>query len=612
MKIIKTTVAKLFILFLLIGLVTSCEDYLDKAPDADITDEDVFSRFSTYQGFVEDMYNCIVDVANRDVHGMGNWNWGDDVTGVSSHRMGNFTHNSDYLGQWKNNDSSPFWASPPITTQPGDAGNNRSRRGYWSHGWLGIRKANMALENIDKLLEVSGSGSLEEQRNLILGQSYFFRAYFHFEIMRAWGGIPYINEFLRPDTEMRFPRLSYAETAQEAARDLEAAAELLPDDWDNMETGSTTIGKNEGRITKGAAYGYLGKNWLYAASPLMNGVSTGMYNYNIEYCIKAAEAFAKVIELADNGVYHLVPWTQYSDNFYKTDGSSPWTDEIIFKNPVNGNSHWNQNSEFLGVIGGWGTFASPTQNYVENFGMENGLPIKVKGVGDIPDSGFDPMAPFDNRDPRFYYNILKDGDRLFEAEVPGESNFAQLYVGGRDRLGANSVTGYGHKKFRPLRRNRYDDRLVPTFYLQLPQMRLADVYLMYAEAVNEAYGPNVVPADIPGGLTAVQAVNRVRERAGVPDVDPRFYTTELFREIIRQERAVELAFESHRWYDLRRWYIAHETEYRQIYSLEFDEDHSFFNRVLFTTKPFEMKHYWLPFDVSQVSIYPGFQQNPGW
>lgn len=69
----------------------------------------------------------------------------------------------------------------------------------------------------------------------------------------------------------------------------------------------------------------------------------------------------------------------------------------------------------------------------------------------------------------------------------------------------------------------------------------------------------------------------------------------IFREIIRQERAVELAFENHRWYDLRRWYIAHEKEYKELYALEFDQGHTYFNKVLYQTKTFEMKHYWLPF-----------------
>ena len=244
--------------------------------------------------------------------------------------------------------------------------------------------------------------------------------------------------------------------------------------------------------------------------------------------------------------------------------------------------------------------------------MANGSPIQLKGLGVIPDSGYDPMDPWKDRDPRFYYNILIDREQIVESDDAPRKN-AELYVGGADRSAGSSVSGYGYKKFHHKRRNKYDDGWQTSFYSQCPQMRLADVYLMYAEAVNEAYGPDIVPSDIPGGLTAVQAINIVRARAGVPNVESTFTTNEdLFREIIRQERCVELAFESHRWYDLRRWYIAHEKEYKELYSLDFDKEHTYFKKTLYQTKTFEMKHYWLPFDNSQVSVYPEFYQNPGW
>jgi hypothetical protein len=133
---------------------------------------------------------------------------------------------------------------------------------------------------------------------------------------------------------------------------------------------------------------------------------------------------------------------------------------------------------------------------------------------------------------------------------------------------------------------------------------------MYAEAVNEAYGPS---GSAPGGPAALEAVNMIRQRAGVPPVDARFLVSkESFREIIRQERAVELAFEGHRWYDLRRWYVSHLPQYREKYELQFDKDHTYFKKVLFHTTVFEMKHYWLPFTNDQVTLYPEFKQNPGW
>lgn len=596
--------------FAALALFSSCEDYLDKSPDSDITDADVYQKFVSYQGFVEDIYQCIVDLANRDVHGMSSWNWGDDVVGYNTKRMGDFALNGDYL-TWTDTDVSPFYAGIS-STDNAESGNGRSKRGYWDHGWLGIRKANMAIANIDMLVEPYGSASLEEQKNLILGQSYFFRGYFHFEIMRAWGGVPYIDKALSADEELNYPRLSYAETAEMAALDFEMAAELLPDDWDNTTTGTYTSGNNDGRLTKGAAYAYLGKNLLYSASPLMNGSSTGSYEYNTDLCKRAAVAFAKVIELANQGVYALVDFSEFSNNFYKTDSSAPWTTETIFKNPVYGNSQWNIGQEKLLYCGGWTSYASPTHNYVLNFGMANGLPISVNGVGNIADSGYDESDPWVDRDPRFYYNIVIDGEQIVE-NTSAARQYAEFFTGGSDRVPYSTVTGYGQKKFHHLRRNGYDDGSLSSFYMQCPQMRLADVYLMYAEAVNEAYGATTVPSDITNGLTAEAAINIVRARAGVPAVDSRFTGDKsIFREIIRQERAVEMAFEGHRWYDLRRWYLAHTDEYKKLYSLDFDQEHTYFTPSVYQTKTFEVKHYWIPFQVDQVNIYEGFYQNPGW
>ncbi len=131
----------------------------------------------------------------------------------------------------------------------------------------------------------------QEERNLILGQAYFFRAFFHFNILAAWGGMPYVDKALTPEDKLDWPRLSYLETAKRIAEDLEKAITLLPKSWDDTEAGKKLTG-NTGRVTRGAAYAYLGKNWLYAASPLMNGMQTGDYtSYNVELAKKSGRCF---------------------------------------------------------------------------------------------------------------------------------------------------------------------------------------------------------------------------------------------------------------------------------------------------------------------------------
>lgn len=605
MKLNKTYL--LSALLLSIGFA-SCEDYLDKAVEANITEEDVFKKFVTFNGFVEDMYQCVVDVANRDVHGINYWNWGDDfLPGSRGERMGDFDVKGDYMYALNATDHSVFMGIWGKTDFGG--WNSHPERGYWSHGWMGIRKANIALSKLNELVEPYQGAPLQEQRNLIQGQSLFFRGYFHFEILRAWGGVPYIDRVIDAGSVMREPRLSYWETAERIDRDLAEAAHLLPVDWDLIPTGQITEGENTGRITRGAVYAVQGKNLLYAGSPLMNGTMTGNYTYHTDYCKRAAAAFAKVIELADQGVYQLVPFEEVFGNFYKEDATQPWTKETVFSNTVSQNCAWNHSGDLWPSHGGFDHYVSPTQNYVEYYGMANGLPITDKR------SDFQKSNPFAGRDPRFYRDLFIDGDTIAysQSAVEKEDNIVQLYLGGKHRILNGSQSGYGWHKFRPVRRNGYDDGMSKNFYMTCPKIRLADVYLMYAEAVNEAYGPDVAPSDIPNGITAIEAVNRVRLRSNVPALDDR-YTADIptMRETIRNERAVELAFENHRWYDLRRWYIAHLARYKEKYVLDYDKDHTYFTKKLFLTKVFEMKHYWMPFPTAQVNLYPGFYQNPGW
>jgi len=577
-------------------LTTSCEKYLDKAPEVNITEQDVFSKFTSFQGFVEDLYQNVVDVTLCTDATM-NFNWGDDVICSYQFMVGPSFEKGDYW-IWQTTSRSPFNG----TISGGATQTAKGTKGYWANGWYGIRNANIAISNVNKLI-----AGTQEERDLIAGQAYFFRGYLHFEILRSWGGIPYIDTVFSPVDQLKRPRLSYRLTADKITADLEKAAQLLPAvSWDQTVTGQTTLGNNSGRLTKFAAYGYLGKNLLYSASPLMNGEATGNFTYDVELCKKAAAAFNEVIKLIDNNYFGLEAWADYSKNFYSLTYNTMKGKEIVFSNPSYGYKRWNYGEQQISYLGGWGTYAGPTQNYVENFGMANGLPLENIA------SGYDASNPWINRDPRFYYSVIVDRDRLIK-NTANIHTFAEFFINGRHRNVSNSLTGYGHRKYQHLTCNSYDNGWGNGYFWECPQMRLADVYLMYAEAANEAYGPTTVPPDIPGGLTAVAAINVIRARAGVPDVDASYLTTkEDFREQIRRERAVELAFENHRWYDLRRWYVAQDLKYREKYELQYDQPHSYFKKNLVLTTVFDAKHWWLPFPVAQVSLYPGFKQNPGW
>lgn len=611
MKTVNKSISRYTVIILFFTFsFSSCVDYLDKAPEVAITSEEVFSSFPKFQGFVEDIYQCMRHVTSGGQWSEASWNFGGDEALFSTTGTLAYQFETGNYWWWNSSaDMSIFTRVEGTTPQPGNKG-----QGVWQSGWTAIRKCNMAIENIDKL-----EGATEQERNIILGQVYFFRAYFHFDIVRAWGHISYIDEVFAPDALIRPETQTYKYVADRIEEDLLKAIPLLPVDWDEpgFQPGEATKGMNKGRVTKGAAYSYLALNRLYAASALMNGEETGSFTYNKEICGKAAEAYLEVIKLADQGVYELLPWANYSKNFYTTVNTER---PLMSKEIIWGHTNWDDGvTQMTWQYGdhaisntpesGWGRYLSPTENYVRNFGMANGLPL------DEPDSGWgwDTNDPFSNRDPRFYYNIICDGDIMVFNNPEHIDHLYQFYTSpgnGLHRKSGGSLSGYGYRKYHGDGFNNVDNR--KGYYIfECPKVRLAGIYLEYAESANEAYGPN---GGVPGGLTAVQAVNIVRARAGVPPVDSRFLvSTEKFREIIWQERAVELAFEGHRWYDLRRWYVADQMKYREKYALYMDKDHTSFEQRVYATTVFEPKHWWLPFlQKEHVSISPVFKQNPGW
>ena len=491
----------------------------------------------------------------------------------------------------------------------------------------GINKANLGLANLDKMVNAT-----QEERNLIAGQLYFFRGWFHFMIMQYWGGLPYIDKVLT--TNDRLPRLSYQATAEKAAEDFRRAADLLPVDWDATKAGQATMGNNNIRINKVMALGYLGKDLLWAGSPLMNYESTGSKSYNRDLCKRAADAFAEALEICEStGRYQLADFSQWSDLFYthNQNGRLPGLKEAIFYENLRETSsrwRWNMVNDFRPqLINASGVKCWPTANYVDYYGMANGMPINDITKKDA-ESGYDPEYPWKGRDPRFYKDIIFDGVKCCtngKGDMKETKQYASLYTGGSYRVDTKGcLTGYMNTKFCPQLTNDYDGYRENNCMV-LSFMRLADVYLMYAEATAQGYGSPT--SKVNGyGLSAADAVNKVRDRAGVGHVADKFLASlDGFMSELRRERAVELAFEGHRFVDLRRWMLLTERPYTLKKAVFFDRDpkgvdydnpqdaHVLNTReeILFERK-YQDRHYWLPFLRDDVMMYESFGQNPGW
>jgi starch-binding outer membrane protein, SusD/RagB family len=601
--------------------VVSCKRYLDRPLESTITEKDVFSNFRSFQGYTEELYSCVPDMSKATWN--GEWNTGDDIisTSIATYRLNSEFDNGNYRawqtggGGWDNSwldDSGP-------NTDPNESHN----KGLWPLSWYGIRKANIGLANLDKL-----TNATQEEKDVIKGQLLFFRGFFNFQLMSFWGGLPYVDTVLSSSAKLELPRLNYRQTALKAAEDLEAAAALLPADWDKSTVGQATLGKNQQRVTKSAALAFKGKDLLYAASPMMNQSSGGPAAYDQELCKQSAEAFMRVLKMSSEpggtgeSYYKLLTWDKYNENWYTISsyGKHPGFPEVLFGPPTfaGWESRWSLVNMFIPPsLGGEAAISSPAANYVNYFGMANGLPLDAAG------SGYDITDPWANRDPRFYKCITYDGVRMIRGTANAAFKFANLYsdkdatgnAGNLRRDGDASRTGYLVRKFVTDGCNNVDNEW-NNINIVIPNMRLADVYLMYAEAVLQGYGS--AQSTYPGyALTAVGAVNKVRDRAGVPAVDDRFVgSKDAFMGELMRERAVELAFEGLRWHDLRRWNVAGDKKYTEKTALDFGRGGNgkpinMRERVL-VTRVFEKKHNWLPLPTSQVNLYPAFGQNPGW
>ena len=633
----------------------SCADYLDKEPDSDVNPEMAFMNFTNFQGFVEEAYNCIPNKESN--FWCCTFNWGEDeimnTGGGDSHVTAHFDL-GDYRNWYSNDQSFLHRGSGSLNSTSNDKFAHSLE-----HAWYVIRKMNLGLENIDKL-----TNATQEEKNLIKGQLLFMRAWWHEEMIVWFGGLPYVDHVIAADGPFDLPRLSFQECALRCAEDFRAAADLLPDNWDNTTVGKRTLGKNDLRITKVCALGYLGKVLLWAASPLnekgaqLGAAKSGVtYQYNAELAGRAADALAEAIADIESGKtpYSLAEYkysdiynheadkssnSNFSDIFYTTGQSwkMPGSVEAIMRGPmpdING-SNWNFTKlwgpKVNNLVEHDAIIHMPTANYINYaYGMENGLPITD------PESGFDPTHPFKNRDPRFYHDIMFDGFKFLNT-TPGSDDrpfqYLEMFTGGNmvptgdpARSANGSRTGYFCQKLVPHQCNRYDGMYNWGGALQtyLPYMRVADIYLMYAEAGAAIQGPAYKNNKCQ--RAAVDAINLLRDRVGAGHVAEKYLMDKnKFMDEVRRERACELAFEGFRWNDLQRWLLLTEypynvktrQEFKRVGNYDFtkndprDAEVTGWSETVIVERAFELKHYLLPLKDEDVYLNGDYPQNPGW
>jgi len=604
-------------------MFSACTDYLTPPLESAKSEADIFGNYSSFQAYTDQLYLHVTDPMDMQA---SDGCFGGEAIGALVATTGGRAIIGDYAS-WMNRG---FF---------GDGSRNVAQ-GIWGFGWRGIRKANIGIKNLNFLMQ---SSATEDQKALIKGQLYFFRAYFHFELLSAWGSIPYINTVMG-DGELDMPRFyeykgkkNYQACTEYIVQDLDSAIKYLPAYWLNDVT-------DRGHATKIAALGYKARALLYAGSPLMNESSGNTAVVDKDLMKRAADAAWQLISLSRTTLFpdgskacDLMPWNQYDQMFATTDGTHPWKQEVIWgkyrftKGSTNftgrvGRIHVPDPSIFGGI-----QLQTVTQNYTDIFEMADGTLYK-------PEYDSDNNKRWDFRDPRFRKSIYVDRDMAGLDPTTKLALFSSGGVGGVGQTKATSLTPYIIRKFWPKGVNAKDAALTGAtlynnFQFMVPLMRLAEIYLIYAEAVNEGYGSPTAKAT-GADITAVDAVNIIRQRAyegasfnGNPISCP-LATTDAnayqplveaigpgaFTRLVLNENAVETTFEGRYWYDLRRWKLGEKFNQTPVYDMQFDKDWtpSSFARKQIATRIFESKHYWMPFPLALTQMYVDFPQNTGW
>lgn len=458
---------------------------------------------------------------------------------------------------------------------------------YWGNSYYGIRRANIFLHNIDDVPAAAQSIIWWK------AEARFIRALLYFEMLKRYGGIPLIGDtvFTLQDN-LELPRNTYEQCVNYIVSECDAIKNDLRGD---------NIGNNDwGRITKGAAIALKCRVFLYAASPLFNGggIATDPLKKALTgYPTHDPARWQKVIDAAEE---------LKNINFYalQTGFASVFTNKknaevILAKQGPNNTSIESQNAPMgYGAPAASQGLTSPTQEFVDAFPMDNGLPITDAA------STYNPDSPYTRRDPRLGATVFFNKSRWLNRDV-------ETFDGGLDRPGGNAVqtrTGYYLRKFMA-------DFSANTSYTNQSHnyilFRYSEILLNLAEALNEM---NRVE-------DAVAQLVLVRKRAGIKaGTDnrhgiPAGISQDDLRTLIYNDRRIELAFEEHRFWDLRRWKLAPQALNGTLHGMRITKqtDGTFtYQRVPVIDISFQNRLYHMPIPYSEVVKNRNMIQNEGW
>lgn len=537
-----------------IFLLASCEDYLDRAPESGLSVDDVFSKYDNFMLYFDGIYNGkYIDLQRPN---------------LTTRVTGDFNIKCAYPMFWSIGNQSSTW---DMMTEIAESGRGSTPQAFKTGSYTNynfiytyagfrpilramfmvIRRANMALEKIGMLKNASEQDILD-----IKGQAYFMRAYAAFMLHKTWGPMPYIRKVVGPDDQWDMERLPPYEHLINIAADFDTAAMYFKQAGlmrrDNPVPGAPghLVNANMFRPTGCAAKALKARALLYAASPLNNSKGKTAWE-------EAAKANWEAIDLALQNGYALLTLANYKYNYVGAEYSNEqlWG----YYAGTGGYNSEMRRWQLCGPMSQYKTFdgcVCPTQNAVDKYETKWGDPLNTEAdrLAAAALGHFNEQDPYKNRDPRFDICIMYNTKpipsygtaKIYYEMVGGTPKYAELQDQswpGITKTGYYLAKQWGGESTK----NRLNMKTTD------PLIRLGELYMNYAEAANEAYGPNT-PA--PGAsLTAVQAVNLIRARVNhVPVQDKFTVSTEIFRPRIKNERFSELGFEGfHYFFDIRRW-----------------------------------------------------------
>lgn len=542
-------------LLLFAVLLSACKkDYLSfDYTDGAIRENDVWSSDVHSRNFLNASYAGLIRAYNVDGGGALLASGSDEAVNSNPSSSVNFFNN----GTW---------------------GSLRTVDDQYGNMYNYLRRTNLFLEK-----SVTSAITPATDVAALRGEAYFLRAMYHFELMKRYGAVIIANRSFGPEEDLDLPKNSVDQVVNQITSDCDSAAKYIVA-ISSFEWGAG----DKGRATKAAALALKANTLLFAASPLHNTAN------DVAKWANAAAAARAVMNLNKHSLLTLAQLPNLW-NF----NTLPYNAEVIFATTAENTNAIERDNAPIGYEGNGRT--NPTQELVDAFEMRtSGKPITD------PTSGYDAANPYSTtgasaRDPRLALFVLHN-NAVFKARP------VETFAGGRDNVptNANSTkTGYYLRKFLSEGAVWESGRVAVSQRRPWVLSRYADVLLTYAEALNESLP---VPS-----VDVYNAVNAVRTRASMPAL-PAGLSQAQMRDRIHNERRVELCFEGHRFFDVRRWKKGDQFFNKPVTGMQITKTGTAFSYIRFTVenRVFSERNYLFPFPQNELNRTTKLVQNPGY